>query len=335
MSPEERPLVGIQINNESAEQAADQVRTFGIEVTCLHLPWGSVETSPFTYDWSPLDHWKGIKAALHTPPTPVWFLFPLHMNERGHIPADLRDTPLDSTEMIERWDAWVAEAAIRCEWDETEAIVTVGNEVDLFVDAHPDQREAAVTFLNAANASVRRHAPRARTGNCVTWDSINRAGGADLYRAINVDSTLATFTWYDLEGVRVRRPPTSIADTLRAMKDFAGDKPVFLQEIAMPTATACDGDEEVQAARIHELFDAATAFTQDEVLAVVWLCTNDWPRDVMADWVKNQFPGFDGDELFLGFLTSMGFVREDGTPKPAHQVWRERAAGYRAAAVAR
>jgi hypothetical protein len=329
MSSERRPLVGIQIDNEDAKNAADQIRRYGIEATCLHLPWGAVEKAPGEYDWSALDHWNTIRSIFGTPPRPAWFLFPLHMNERGDIPPDLRTVALDAPEMIERWDAWVAETAPRAGWDDTEALITIGNEVDLFVDAHPDERDAAVTFLNAATESVNRHAPGALTGNCSTWDSVQRPEGAELWTAINERSALAIFTWYDLQGVRVTRPPTSIDATLTAMTRFAAGKPLYLQEIAMPTAPACDGDDDLQAERVHELFDALATRSQEDVLAVIWLTTRDWPREFMREWVTNQFPSFDGDEQFLGFLTSMGFVREDGTAKPADHVWQQRAASYR------
>ena len=331
---DQRPLLGIQISNDNPHDAAAQIARFGIETTCLHLPWGVVETAPRRYDWAALDHWNTIRELVGTPPTPVWFLFPIHMNARGHLPEHLATTPLDSPEFLTAWDEWVAATAPRAGWDETEAIVVIGNELDLFVDSHPDEYEAAVTFLRGATESVKRHAPRARTVNTVTWDSLNKAGGRELFEALNVGTDVVGFTWYDLSGVSVTKPPTSIDETLSAMEAVAAGKPVLLQEIAMPTSPACDGDEELQAVRVDELFDAAETRTRARVAAVIWLTIADWPVEPLREWVSNQFGGaLDGNEQFLGFLTSMGLVRSDGVDKPAAKVWQERISRYRSSSL--
>lgn len=329
MAADAKPLVGIQINNDDAAEAAQQIRDFGIETTCLHLPWGKVEPEPGQWDWSALDHWNGIREALGTPPTPCWFLFPLHMNARGDLPSDLRTEPLSSARMLDRWNAFVEEAAARAGWNDTEAIITVGNELDIYVDSNPGDREATVEFLRAATDAVLAHAPRSRPVNTLTWDSVQTAEGKALFDELNTNTALASFTWYDLKDVGVTRPPTSIDATLTAMHELAGGKPVYLQEIAMPTAPACEGDEDLQAARIDELFDALGQRTQAEVAAAIWLTVFDWPVEFMKEWVAGQFPDFAANERFLGFLTSMGLVRADGTPKPAAKTWAERAASYR------
>lgn len=329
MAADDKPLVGIQINNDDPAEAAGQIRDFGIEVTCLHLPWGKVEPEAGRTDWTALDHWNAIREELGTPPTPCWFLFPLHMNARGDLPADLRNEPLDSPKLLDRWNSFVEEAAVRADWNGTEAIVTIGNELDIYVESNPGDRDSTVEFLRGATDAVLAHAPKARPANTLTWDSVQSPEGRALFDDLNTNTHVGGFTWYDLKDVGVTRPPTSIDATLSAMREMAGDKPVYLQEIAMPTAPACDGDEDLQAARIDELFDALGRRTQDDVVAAIWLTIVDWPVEFMKEWVAGQFPDFAANDRFLGFLTSMGLVRSDGTPKPAAKTWLERAASYR------
>lgn len=330
----QRPLAGIQTDNNDPIAAAKQIRDLSLQTTTLHLSWGSIETEPGKFDFGKLEHSQGIRRELGDDmPLPVWFVFPVHMNHRGEIPQDLYEVALDSDEMIDRWERFVAETAPRAKWDEDGALVVIGNEIDIFCDNHPQEREAVTTFLDKAAQIVAKHAPNAKPINTCTYDGFDKPNGEQLIRELNRNTGVASYTWYDLSpAMTVNNPPTPIGESLDRMVALSDGKPVLLQEISMPTGPGCLGDEALQEKRVHELFDALEARNRDQVIAAIWLTIIDWPRSLMTEYVGQQF----GAELvenaaFFDFITTLGMVREDGTPKPAAHAWIERAAKYKAA----
>jgi hypothetical protein len=333
-----RPLVGVQLDSlvglvppKPRDVWSRQIDDLGIEITTVSFNWGNVEKDDGVWDWSRLDVWNDLREHASRPIVPLFLLFPIHMNERGPLPADLQDEPLDSPKLADRWDAFVAEAARRAGWDADHAVVTVGNEIDWFMGAHPDEAEAAIAFLDGAAAAVTRHAPNARPANTLQYGMLSWPNAQDIVDALNRNTAVASFTWYDInERIEVPDPPTPLEDALARMQEAARGKPVLLQEFSMATGALNRGSDELQAARVHEMFDALERRTQDELLALVWLTIEDWPRDAMRTYVDHQFDAaLASSDVFFEFLVTLGIARADGTPKAAYRAWMDRAQRYR------
>lgn len=332
------PLIGIQLDSlagltppKSPDTYLRQVAELGIEVTTFSLNWGDVEKDDGVWDWSRLDPWEVVRERAPHPVVPLFFLFPIHMNERGPMPADLRKEPLDSPKLIDRWDAFVAAAARRAGWNDSEALLTVGNEIDWFMGEHPAEAEAAIQFLDQAAAAIVRHAPRARPLNTCQLSILDWDNGQDVVDALNANTAAVSFTWYDInERIEVNDPPTPIAATFDRMQEAAGKKPAFLQEFSMATGRLNQGDDDRQAARVHEMFDALSTRTRDQFLGLVWLTIEDWPMDAMRTYCDAQFdPALAASDVFLEYLTTLGIAKVDGSPKPAYGAWAARARAYR------
>ena len=334
----DRPLIGIQLDSlagltepKQIDEALRQVDELGVEITTCSFNWGNVEKDDGVWDWSRLGPWEAVRTQSSRPITPLVLLFPIHMNERGTMPADLVDEPLDSPKLRDRWDAFIEKAAARADWNELQAIVTVGNEVDWFMGAHPDQAEAAITFLNAAAEAITRHAPAARPMNTLQYGVLSWPNGQEVVDALNENTSLVSFTWYDInERMEVPNPPTPLEDALQHMQKAAGGKPVLIQEFSMATGSLNKGSEELQAARVHEMFDALEARDRTQLEALVWLTIEDWPTAEMRWYVDHQFDeALATSDVFFEFLTTLGIAHPDGSPKLAYEVWRERVARYR------
>jgi hypothetical protein len=318
------PRIAVQVDKSDPAKAAQDIRRLGVELLTVHFHWGDAEQSPGEFDWHKGAWIEPLRAELDgdLPPL-VWLLFPIHMNARGPMPADVAADPLDSPRLIERFDAFVAAAAQEFGWSERDLIV-VGNEVDFFVDGNPTERESVVRFLNAAADSVHRHAPGARAAHAMTYDGLSKEGGRALFDALNVNTDFVSFTWYGLtDGVQVD-PAGDLETVLARMADAAAGKPLLLQEISLPSSAGTGGSEELQARRVHNLFDAVEKRTGDELLGAIWLDVDDWGREFMRGYIGGQFPEFEGNDAFLDFLTSLGLRAEGGREKPAFAAWLER-----------
>lgn len=324
-------LAGIQVDRGSAPTAARQVRELSVEITCGDLEWGAFETKKGETHWPQVPYWEELSKDLGVLPVVNLLAFPIHMNERGPLPEDLKDTPLGSAEMIARWEAFVADAYSRLGRFFDAPIITIGNEVDIFVDSHPDERDGAIAFLDAAAQAVTRRWPGARPVNTCTYDVLAKPGGRELLEALNRHTALVSFTWYDLgPGIQVGTG-SSLAEVVAEIGAAGGDKPLYLQEISLPTGAACGGSEERQAARVHELFDLLGETPRSQLEGAVWLTIDDWPRAAMEAYIGTQFSMLDGNAAFLDYLSTLGLRAEGGRPKPSYRAWVERAAALAAA----
>jgi hypothetical protein len=334
----ERPLVGVQLDSlvgltepKAPDVYRRQIDELGIEITTVSTNWGDIEKDNGVWDWSRLEKWDEFREQSPRPLVPLFLIFPVHMNERGALPADLKDEPFTSTKLLDRWDAFIAEAAKRGEWDDARAIVTVGNEIDWFIGVHPEEAEGAIEFLDQAAQSVTRHAPNARPMNTLQYGVLNQPWGQDVIDALNRSTSLVSFTWYDInERIEVPDPPNPVDAALSAMEQAAGGKPVLVQEFSMATGALNQGSEQRQAARVHEMFDALERRTRQQVEGLVWLTIEDWPRDEMRRYVDFQFDGaMANSDVFFEFLVTLGIAHDDGSPKPAYEAWMERIRRYR------
>lgn len=316
----------------AAVTGAELLRELGAEVTNQELAWGKVEPTAGVRDWAQLEEREAI-AAVTPVPDGVYLLWLVHMNERGVLPADLQDVPFDSPEMRARFESFVADAAVRAGWADGEPVVLIGNEVDIWAGAHPDEVDAFCDLAAAGAEAIRRAAPRAKVVNSVTYETIQKPDGARLISRLNEATDLVAFTYYGDAGLGHSttdgaRPVETMADVVANMEAVAGGKPLLLLEVGAATRGPA-GTEETQAERVHQLFDVLEASDRDRIEAAMWLGPYDWPEDFMRGWLADQFPTMAEHEGFFLYLTSLGLCRSDGTPKPGLAAWRERAAAWR------
>lgn len=329
-----RPLAGIQLYNFDVpvplDHVGDVVRDLSVEVTFAPLNWGSVERDAGVFDWGPLEWWDLVAERVDEMPSLIWTLYPVHMNERGPLPADLRKEAFDAPQMIERFDAFVAEAARRAGWG-AHSIVMVGNEIDMWADAYPHEVESWLTFSDAAATSIRTNAPGARVVNSLTNDAVvhGRGGGQDFIDAINRSADLVAFQWYDHDPDLRIRELSNLDEVVDRWVKAASGKPVLISEIGLATGAGMGSSEQLQVQRIEELFDLLAARPASEIAGAIWLGLDDWDPERLRQWIRHQFPTMDGYEPFHSFLTTLGLRTYDGTPKPGYDTWARRAAAHR------
>src|ERR1700730_2048091 len=112
--------------------------------------------------------------------------------------------------------------------------LSIGNEVDVYLSAHPSEWSAYTRFYRAAAARVHALAPWIKVGVTTTFDGLRR--DARRVRELNSASDVQITTYYPLGSVlRVRSPASPLAD-FKAMLRFAGRRPLVLQEVGYPSA---------------------------------------------------------------------------------------------------
>ena len=237
------------------------------------------------------------------------------------MPVDVVDLPLDSPETLARFDKALEdlltpEVAASIDW------ISVGNEVDLYFGAHPEDVAPFVTFADAAYtklASLGVDAPR-----CVTFtlEGVEQdVAGAATALLPSCDFLPITFYPMGEEAFQFLPPAEGVA-AIASFAEFP-ELPRVYQELGYVSAPSNSGSPELQA---EFLSGALKGLLGADIAAVNvnWYC--DHPIELCKDFVENLYgvpPDAPDYDAFVGFVCSLGLVESDGTPKPAFAVFQE------------
>jgi hypothetical protein len=221
------------------------------------------------------------------------------------VPADLRPSTFDSTAVIGRFHALLdtlrpSLAGVR--------YLSIGNEVDVYLRQHPEQRDAYHRFLVDAVEYAHATLPGVAIGVTSTFD-----GAGPIADLLGVGDTVI-LTYYPLGPGFVPRPPSTATGDLVRMLDLAGGKPLVLQEVGYPSDPRLSSSDDAQAAFVRAVFDAWHG-AGSRAPFLNWFALHDFTPELCG-----QLAGYYGgppDPAFTAFLCSLGLRRVDGTPKPA------------------
>lgn len=197
--------------------------------------------------------------------------------------------------------------------------LVVGNEVDIWLADRPAQLHPFLEFVAAAKARIRRLAPELPVGVAITFSGA-KANPILATRLIDA-SDAAFFTYYPLRDDLQLDTPINIARDLDRMLQFAGDKPLLLQEIGCPSgygqdsiAPASNYSYDAQREFFEQMVPAITARPAIKFASVLALA--DWPATAVEE--LTDYYGLDSP-VFVEYLATLGVLEEDGTAKPAFE----------------
>jgi hypothetical protein len=245
------------------------------------------------------------------------------------VPPDLAAAGFDSPAMRQRFHQLLD--ALRPRLAGHVRYLSIGNEVDVYLAAHPREWAAYEALYGDALAYAHGVLPGVRVGVTTTFAGATGASAAQVAR-LNRLSDVAILTYYPF-GDRFRvRPPTTAAPDLHRMVGVAGGKPLVLQEVGYPSAPELASSEEAQARFVGEVFAAWRAIGA-AIPFLSFFLLHDLPRSMCED--LSRYYGAGGDAGFTAFLCTLGLRHRDGTPKPAWTAFSRGASELRAATPGR
>lgn len=196
----------------------------------------------------------------------------------------------------------------------------VGNEVDGWLQANPDQLADYLDFIAAAKAHVQRIEPRLAVGLTVT-------GGVPLEQPDLLARfyTVADVVSANIYGIDVSDfTLTSEAETRALIGDFLaafGERPLVIPEIGCNSAESMNSSDQLQA----ECFETVmNILAQQDNLRFATVFTFHDFSPMTCGLVQAAFgfmpgAGYDNiyDQRVADYLCTLGLVEADGTPKPA------------------
>lgn len=225
-------------------------------------------------------------------------------------PSDLGNVPFDAPAMKKRFRALLD--ALRPHLNRHVKYISVGNEVDVYLSAHPQQWAAYKAFYNDAVSAIHAMAPWIKVGVTVTYDGAlaNRARVEEL----NGRSDIFILTYYPLGDRFIPRPPNVALSDIPKMVDLAKSRPLILQEVGYPTSATLASSEEHQAQFVTSVFRAWNA-SAARIPFLNFFLLHDLAPQTCAEYAR--YYGLPTDGNFQSFLCSLGLRTADGKPKLA------------------
>jgi predicted acyl esterase len=315
-----RPALGVTVNScgdmppEGEGGVIAELAEAGMDFYTLRAEWRDLE-NPDTlalFRWAiPWAKGLGMRVMLTIPTVDTVI---------RTIPDDLQGLSMDDPALMARFDQTLA-ALITPEVAAGLDYVSVGNEVDSYLAAHPEEAQPFAAFAAHAYDTLRSLGVSAPSCVTVTHRGLEHDSEGAVDRLLD-DCGFLPVTYYPMgEGFQFLDPAVVEAD-VAAVLGRADGLPVVFQEVGYSSAAANGGSEARQAEFLDRVFGAATGQGALEAVNVDWYC--DVPRhelEVLAQELYGVGPENPLWEPFLGFLSSLGLKHEGGTPKQAYQVF--------------
>jgi hypothetical protein len=238
-------------------------------------------------------------------------------------PADLLDVPFDDPQMLQRFQALID--ALLPHFSENVRYLSIGNEVDVYLSAHPEEWESYRTFYNNAVAYVHQVAPALQVGVTATYGGVIQHP-AEIAR-LNEASDVLILTYYPSSDGFTFDNPAAPLDDFRRMVEIAAGRPVVLQEVGFASDELLGSSEADQAEFVANVFRAWSE-AGEAIPFLDFFLLHDFSEQMCSDF--EEYYGF-SHERFHAFLCSLGLRQVDGTPKLAWDVFVEQAAEWEAA----
>jgi hypothetical protein len=235
-------------------------------------------------------------------------------------PADLAGLAFDAPEVQRRFHALVD--TLKPSLGAGLRYLSIGNEVDVYLAAHPATFDAYARFYADAVAYVHATLPGVRVGVTGTFEGA-RGGFAAKLAQLNQSSDVEVLTYYPLGARFVPRSPSTAKPDIAQMLQIAAGRPLVLQEVGYPSAARLSSSEGAQAEFATQVM-AAWHAAGDRIPLLNWFALGDLTTDVCDTFTSYyQLPG---DPNFSGYLCSLGLRRADGVPKYSWQSFVDAAA---------
>ncbi len=301
------PNSSVPFTPQQLNAAVSLAQGAGVRGVIATYTWSTLEPTPGHIDVSSLKsgldyyHQKGLQVLLG---------IQVINTVKREVPADLANVAFDDPQFIARFHSLLD--AVSGALSGTEQYLSIGNEVDVYLQAQPAEWSAYTNFFADAVAYSHGHSPSLLVGVTTTFGGFSGASSAAV-RSLNASSDVAILTYYPLAGDSQSLPPTSPTTDIPRMVSLAGDKPIVLQEAGYASGELNASSESAQQQFVTDLFQAWRAAGKDVPFMSYFLL---YDFDTTTCNALGTYYG-SSDPAFLSYLCTLGLRHSDGTPKPA------------------
>ncbi|MBI4612818.1 MAG: STAS domain-containing protein [Planctomycetes bacterium] len=324
-----RTLLGVHANparDEASDEAYLDMFTkldrLDSEILRLGNDWKDLEPAPGKYAWPERNsvtlererRAQGLRA--------YYELKILDREHRANVPEDIEKLPLSEVSVGRRYVELVLRYVERFGLGSEGASLLVGNEVDAYFEARPEDREVFRGILRTLREKLAERFPEVGVGVTFRMTSMEPSRLADLVSFLHGDLDWIGFTYYKLPSDDDRRTPREV---FTQMDELADGLPVYVTEIGMPTSAEIGGSEELQARFVRDVL-AEVSRNPRRLAALLWFDLHDLSEETarqLGDAIFGRSARAPGRKEFQEMFRTLGLYRSDGSEKPAVMAWIE------------
>lgn len=230
------------------------------------------------------------------------------------IPSDLA-YGWDDPRVLARWDSFLT--TVTPLFGQRVKHLSLGNEVDGWLNLHPEEVKAYKVFLAKGRDAVKRIRPDLKVGVTVMAQSYlsNPAWTRDLTSGMDTHFV----TYYAMGEEFKVKDSEAISKDLAALLAFDSSRPMIVQEIGMPASELLGGSEAKQAAFVRQVIQAFSGKGAQAPLVAWFMSTDFAPGMVKAleGYYKLELPAF------AAYLGTLGLKNHKGEPRQSHKAFIE------------
>jgi hypothetical protein len=301
------PNSSVPLTPQELDDAVALAQGAGVHGVIATYTWSTLEPTPGHIDVSQLQaaleyyRQKGLQALLG---------IQVINTVKREVPSDLATVAFDDPRFIARFHTLLD--AVRGALSGNEQYISIGNEVDVYLQAQPAEWAAYAGFYADAVSYLHGHSPGLLVGVTTTFGGFAHESSAEV-QSLNAPSDVVILTYYPLQGDAQALPPSSPITDIPRMVSLAGGKPVVLQEAGYPSGGLNASSEAAQQQFVTDLFQAWRA-AGNSVPFLSYFLLYDFDTTT-CDALGNYYGSM--DPAFLSYLCTLGLRHADGTPKPA------------------
>jgi hypothetical protein len=206
--------------------------------------------------------------------------------------------------------------------------LSIGNEVDAYLRAHPAEWSTYKTLYNNALQYAHTLDTNVKVGVTGTADGALIDSPVQL-ADLNAMSDVVMLTYYPISYSMVGNTltvtadsPTVVASDFPMMLNFAGSKPLVFQEVGYPASTTNGSSEAMQSQFVTNVFSTWKT-SSGKIPFLNYFLLHDFTQQMCDDF--GAYYGLPNIASFESFLCSLGLRTDNGTPRAAWNTFRAEA----------
>jgi hypothetical protein len=317
-----RVLIGLDANAHGKSGSGKRGKLNALQqaydagMTLLHIApkWDEFERSG-KYQFNDDAQAIGEFAAEHNLPIALNIRV-IDTNQRS-MPKEYEGWRFDDERLAERLRAAIR--AFPASYKRHTRYLAIGNEVNPYFASRGGEIDQYAQLLRRVRDTIRQEFPNAQFTVNFTFDAVSDMG---RYRPLTELTDFASFTYYPLNADFTMRPIADLRRDVDRMLDAAGGKRLYIQEIGYASAERLGSSPARQAEFYETAFDILRE-RGDRVVGATFLFMSDLSRFIVEYLgIYYRLPNSDN---FKAYLQTLGVIEQNGTPKPAWDVFRREA----------
>jgi len=236
------------------------------------------------------------------------------------VPNDLDNLDFDTPVMTNRFSLLLENIFNHVPSIERVSHLLLGNEIDGFLSANPDQIQKFKTFYTAAVQKIHALNPKVKVGTIISFHASRY--NPPLYETFKDIGDFICYTYYptneQISTPWQMRPINEVKEDIDWMVQNAGGKPIALTEIGYTSSYENSSSENQQAEFVEAMFASLKTHIENKKIEFVYYHgVYDYPQGFCNQYARQQ--GVDST-FICGFMNHLGLHDwKTGQPK---QAWK-------------